>query len=183
MNIIDKLKDNDIIITEQKLILLKMLNEASGFFDVKIMSKKEFIDHYYFTYDEKAIYYLMDKYNLKEDIALVYLDNLYYIEDKDYQNDKLNALVNIKNELIKNNLLIFDDLFVVNDHRIVFYNYNSFNKFDKAMIENLKKETEVLIIEKEYKKYDPVVYEFDNIFEPIFYTLHPQPFDTVYQEQ
>ena len=167
MNIIDKLKDNDIIITEQKLILLKMLNEASGFFDVKIMSKKEFIDHYYFTYDEKAIYYLMDKYNLKEDIALVYLDNLYYIEDKDYQNDKLNALVNIKNELIKNNLLIFDDLFVVNDHRIVFYNYNSFNKFDKAMIENLKKETEVLIIEKEYKKYDPVVYEFDNIFEEV----------------
>ena len=48
----------------------------------------------------------MNKYNIKYEVAKVYLDNIYYIEDITYNSNKLNFLVNIKKELLDNNLLI-----------------------------------------------------------------------------
>lgn len=170
-NIIDILKDGDIIVTESsyKTKILEKLNSKDSFLDVTFMTKNEFLSKYYFSYDERAVYYLMDKYNLKEDIVRVYLDNLYYVSDKDYNNKKLNNLVNIKKELIFNNLLLFDDLFrgYINNKRIIFYNYNFFNKFELNMIEDIKNITNVVIVDKTCDKYIPDVYEFDTIFEEV----------------
>jgi len=41
---------------------------------------------------------------------MVYLDNLYYIDNKNYDVEKLNKLVSIKRYLDSNNLLIYDNL-------------------------------------------------------------------------
>ena len=111
----------------------------------------------------------MNKYNINESIAKVYLDNLYYIDNKKYNNQKLDNLVKIKQELIKENLLVFDDLFkdYIKSKRIVFYNYNSFTKFELNLIENLKEICDVIAIDKQYKKHDHKVYEFDNIFDEV----------------
>ena len=170
-NIIDILKDNDIVVTENdyKLDLLKKLNDKKQLINVKFMTKKEFISRYYFSYDESSIYYLMDKYNIKEDIARVYLDNLYYVEDKTYNDLKLDKLVSIKKELIDKKLLIFDNLFLsyIKNKTIYFYNYNSFTKFESNLISNLKKFSNVIIVSKDYKEYVPKVYEFDTIFEEV----------------
>ena len=170
-NLIDILKDGDIIVTEYdyKIRILENMDFNNVFLDIKFMTKKEFISKYYFSYDERAIYYLMNKYNLKEDIARVYLDNLYYVDDKNYNNKKLDMLVKIKNELISKDLLLFDDLFhdYIKDKRIVFYNYNYFNKFELNMIERIKSISSVVIINKTYDRYVPKVYEFDTIFEEV----------------
>ena len=61
--------------------------------NVKIMTLPEFISKYCFEYDENAILYVMNKYNIKYEIALMYIKNLYYIEDKEYGVKKLDFLV------------------------------------------------------------------------------------------
>ena len=161
-------KDKDIIITEYsyKLKLLEELSKSSGFLDVKIMTKKEFLENYLFSYDEEAIYYLINKYNISLDLANTYLNSLYYIFDKDYKNDKLNGLVKIKKELIDNNLLNFNKSFKksLKNKRVVFYKNNYLNKLDKEIIKDLE---DVLIIDKKYDKNIPKVYEFSSIFEEV----------------
>lgn len=168
---IETLKNNTLIITENeyKLDLLKKLDQSSKLININIMTKQELIKKFYFFYDEKAVYYLIKNYKISEDIARVYLDNLYYIENKNYQNSKLDLLVKIKQELTDNNLLYYDNLFLeyIKNKTIVFYEYNNFNKFDANMIENLKKHTEVIIVNKEQKNYLPKVYEFDTLEEEV----------------
>ena len=53
----------------------------------------------------------MKKYNIKYDIAKMYLENIYYVEDTLYDIEKLDFLVNLKKELISNSLLIYNKLF------------------------------------------------------------------------
>ena len=46
---------------------------------IKFINISEFLHKYYFDYDENTITYIIDKYNVRYDIAKEYLDNLYYI--------------------------------------------------------------------------------------------------------
>ena len=102
--------DGTIVITNYVLkeYLLKEISKKDRFVDVTFLSMKELKNRLLFTYDYHAIYYLMDKYGYKYDIAKMYLDNLIYIEDKKYNNYKLDKLVKIKNELDNNKLIIYD---------------------------------------------------------------------------
>ena len=94
---------------------MKILNEFAKekeLMNIKFMTKNEYLNKYYFNYDERALYYLMDKYNLNIDVAKVYLNNLYIIDEKkDYKEDKLKFLKEIKLELINNKLLEYSQSF------------------------------------------------------------------------
>lgn len=173
MNIIKTLEDNTIIVTNYnyKINILKELNKSDKLLNINFITKEELIKKFYFYYDEKTIYFLMDKHNLKRDIAEIYLKNMCFIEDKDYNSAKLNELNKLKKELIDNNLLIYDNLFLnyIKNKKIVFYNYNYFTAFEKNLINELKKYTEVEIIEKEYSTYKHSIYEFSTIFEEVEY--------------
>lgn len=105
----------------------------------KIMSLDEFIKKYYFDYNEESIYFLINNYNIKYDIAKVYLKNIYYVEDKIYNIEKLDKLVEIKKELENNNLLIKDKLFKesLKDKKIVVYGYNYIEKPYKELLDSL----------------------------------------------
>ena len=108
------MKKNKLIIcpNEEKLNILKDLENNKSLHNYKFMTKKEFLNNYYFSYDENALYYLMKKYNYNIDVCKVYLKNLYVIDiNKSYKDEKLSLLKNIKEELIKNNLLTFHNDF------------------------------------------------------------------------
>ena len=95
-----------------KMKLLSEANEKNVLLDVKFMTKIEYLNKYYFSYDERALYRLMDKYNLHIDVAKVYLKYLYIIDEKkEYSNDKLNFLKELKLDLINNNLLEYSKSF------------------------------------------------------------------------
>ena len=110
----------------------------------------------------------MKKENTKYDIAKNYIENIYYIENKNYENIKLNKLVNIKKYLEENNLLIYDNLFkkYIKNKKIYIY-YNSINKYEEKIINEIKKETQVELLKHEYNNYTPVIHEFSNITEEI----------------
>lgn len=95
-----------------KMRILDKLTNSNELSNIKFMTKSEYLNKYYFTYDEKALYYLMNKYSLNIDVAKVYLNNLYVInETKDYNNEKLSFLKSIKKELIDNKLLVYSKSF------------------------------------------------------------------------
>ena len=150
-----------IIPSDIKKDLLLNLSKEKELKNIKFFSLKEFINNLTFSYDEKAIYYLMKKYNYKYDNAKIILDNLYYIEDKRYNNKKLDDLVKVKNEI--KDLLIYNDYFknYISNKKIVIYGYDYIDNYDL----NLLKDLDYEIIKKEVKDYKHEIYQFNTIFD------------------
>lgn len=164
------LKDNTLLIIPNHLketILLSFCDELKN---IKIMTESEFLKKYYFDYDLETIYYLMNKYKLKYEVVLIYLKNLYYVENKEYSNEKLNKLVEIKKELEELNLLKYKPLFLnkLKSMNIVFYNFYDLDKFYLNLIDNLKKITSIEVInEGNNCYYEHKIYEFKNAEEEV----------------
>lgn len=144
----------------QKEYLLKNSKSLSN---NKYYTLSEFIKNLYFDYDYKAILYIIKKYNVKYDIAKEYLDNLIYVEDKKYNIEKLDFLVNLKKELMDNNLLIFNSYFKKNLSDIVIYEH--LNKFNKYLLKDL----DYSVKEISNNNYKPTIYEFNDIEEEVTY--------------
>ena len=144
----------------------KYLNDCADkhLHDFKFMTIDEFVKNYYFSYDKRAIYYLMQKYNLNIDVAKVYLNNIYYVdENKKYKNNKLIFLQKIKRELISNNLLIYNDIFKKYiDNKII--NVINYYNLDKYLEELLKYKIDY---SKLSRKID--VHEFKTIEEEVVF--------------
>ena len=112
----------------KKDIIFKVRRDYYNY-NVKFMSLEEFYKKCTFDYDIKSIYYLMKEFNIKYDTALVYLKNIYYINDK-LNNEKMNKLINIKKYLDENNLLIYNKYFInyIKNKKIFIYGYDYINK-------------------------------------------------------
>ena len=153
----------------------KILNQekSNELHSIKFMSKKEFIKNFYFDFDNETIYELCKYYKCNYDTAKIFLKNIYYIDDKEYYNEKLNKLVEIKRFLEDNKLLKYNNLFKENlkYNEIVFDSIN-LTKFDYIMIKKIKKITDVTIKDKEYNDYTPTIYEFNNIDEEVEYVAY-----------
>ena len=165
---LENISNNTIIIcnSNYKIQLLKNIKKL---INIKFMSMDEFIKSYYFDYDEKTILYLIKKYNIKYEIALEYLNNLIYFEDINYNNEKLDFLVNIKIDLIENNLIIFNNKFknYIKNKNVIIYNY-FLSKFEKYLLKDINYK----IIEKKINNYKPTIYEFNTMEEEIEYVAY-----------
>lgn len=141
-----KLEDNSILIVDNKnknKIISKYRNELKK---VKIITFNEFKNKYTFSYDNRTIYYMMKKYGYKYEVCLVYLNNLYYINDKNYSNNKLQFLKNLKDELDEQKLLIYNNLFkrficskktyVYTNKTVIKFYKNLFNELDVTYIKS-----------------------------------------------
>ena len=114
----------------------ELLSKSNKLSNVKYMNKIEFIHKFYFDYDKRTIYELCEYYGFNYENSKMYLDNIYYIEDKYYGVEKLDKLVSIKKYLDSNNLLIYDKLFkeFLKNNEVVFDSIE-LDKFDNIMIE------------------------------------------------
>ena len=81
--------DNSVVLCDYN-IKQDLLKNNKSLNNIKYMTVDEFIKSYTFYYNEKSIAYLISKYNISYDIALEYLENLYYIYD--FDNEKINLL-------------------------------------------------------------------------------------------
>ena len=166
---IKDIQDNTLIICEEncKIKILKELTNNSLFLNIKIMSKKEFFQEYLFKYNEETISYLSNKYNYKVDIVKMYLNNLYFLEDKEYSSDKLNFLVKLKKELIENNLLIFNDNFqdYLKKYNILVMDYPYLEKYEKEIFDKLN----VTYYKNNNINNSIKLYEFETLEEEIIY--------------
>ena len=175
MNYNDILNDNTLIICDNdiKTKILSHLNEIDQIYDIKFMNINEVIKRLFFDYNKETIYYLVNKYNISYEIAKIYIDNMYFIDDKEYKNDKLDMLVKYKKELINNNLLIKDDLFIdyIKNKNIKVI-MKKVSKYYNYVFDILRKYTNIEIIDFKYNNYEHKIYEFDNIDKEIEYVAY-----------
>ena len=170
---LDNIENNSILIIPNtiKEQIIKKINEK--LLNIKIMTLDELIKKYTFDYNEKTIYYLMNKENIKYNIAKNYINNIYYIENKKYNNIKLDKLVEIKNYLEDNGLLKYDQLFkdYIKNKKIYIY-YNNILNYENKIINEIKNLAQVNIIKLQYKNYTPQIHEFNDQTEEIEFVAH-----------
>lgn len=132
-------QNNTLIVcpTAVKMRILNSLSEKKDLYNLKFMTKEEFKNNYYFSYDEKALFYLMHKYNLNLDVAKVYVNNLYAIDTKkNYQNQKLKFLKELKIELQQEGLLKTNPTFkkYLSAKNIMTLNYYDLDKYEEEIL-------------------------------------------------
>jgi len=164
MDFIDNIKRETLIVCndgDRKKLLMR-----NKLVNIKLMNMNEFISKYVFDYDENTIMYVMNKYNIKYEIALMYIKNLYYIEDKEYGIKKLDFLVSLKKELNDNKLLIYNDLFrkYINNIDVIVYGIR-LGKYELKMLEDV----DYTYVEKVYNVYEHSIYSFNTMEEEVEY--------------
>lgn len=172
-NIFDYLKDNTIIITKKEnkeYILNEINNYTKEKLSLKFMTKEEFIKHLFFDYDSNTIIYLMHKYNIKYDIAKMYIENiynLYYINNTNEIHPKIQKLLSIKEDLINNNKLKVDKLFhsYIKNKTILIYDYPIDKEFEKIILKYHITKVNPIYQTKSYQ-----INEFSTINEELAYT-------------
>jgi len=146
---IEKLQDNDLVITN-KYLKNKLIEESSKkLINVKIVTLDEFKKMYFGYYDERSIYYLINKYNYKYDVACLKLSNVNFIED-------------LKKELIDNKLFINPSINMNLYKRVVLCTENVDN-----YVENVLKNYNLIKIETKMRSYQQNVHKFDEIDDEI----------------
>ena len=156
----------NIVVTpnSNKLKLLDSFNNEKDLHNIKFMTKNEFINNYYYSYDDKTILYLLKKYHLNIDIVKVYLNYMNIIDiNKEYKSNKINTLKEIKKDLLANNLLIENKYFkkYIENSNIIVSNYYDLDKYEEDAL-NTK-------IEFDEIDYSNDVYEFNTLEDEIVF--------------
>lgn len=167
------LKEKNLIICPNSLAktVTQEISGISNLISYKIMDLHGFLEHYFFSYDKKTIFYLMKKLNIRYEIALEYLESIFFIENKEYHSKKLNELRRIKSELLEKKLFIFHPGFrnYLDNTNVILYGYYAIEPFYQNILETLPYYTKI-DIESVPSKH--TVYEFSNIEEEIAYICH-----------
>lgn len=160
------MKDNLIIIGPSYL-KRRVLKENSLKYSIKYIDEYELRDKYLYAYRDDTIVYLDKTYDIG--ISKIILDNLYDIEDKEYNSPKLNKLRDIKNDLINKGYIINNPKFkeYLKDKDILVLN-NFFDKRIIKIIKELEKVNNLIYQDKETIFKDKIdVLECDTLEEEV----------------
>lgn len=168
----DVLENDSILIVPSQIKekILTEMNKKSKLFNVKLMEINEFKREYFFDYTTETIFYVMKHYNYDYEFSLDIINNLYFLSSENYNHEKLKFLLNIKNELINNNLLIFDNVFKIalENKKIYVYGYDYINNFYKKMFSTLN----VNYIDQNISKFNHDIMEFDTIQDEVIFVAN-----------
>ena len=168
----DVLENDSILIVPSQIKekILTEMDKKSKLFNVKLMEINEFKRKYFFDYTTETIFYVMKHYNYDYEFSLDIINNLYFLSSEIYDHEKLKFLLNIKNELINNNLLIFDNVFKIalETKKIYVYGYDYINNFYKKMFSTLN----VNYIDQNISKFNHDIMEFDTIQDEVIFVAN-----------
>lgn len=168
----DVLENDSILIVPSQIKekILTEMDKKSKLFNVKLMEINEFKRKYFFDYTTETIFYVMKHYNYDYEFSLDIINNLYFLSSENYDHEKLKFLLNIKNELINNNLLIFDNVFKIalENKKIYVYGYDYINNFYKKAFSALN----VNYIDQNISKFNHDIMEFDTIQDEVIFVAN-----------
>ena len=134
-----------------------ILNESKdGFKDYTFLNEGTLIKKMLGECKKPALLYLMKEYSLSYELAMEYIKYMPYIEDKTYNNLKIDSIASAKRALIKEGLYVIDELFKVRLKRtpITIIDFNDKVILDSLLIK-LKSLTDVYLYDYDYKEYKP----------------------------
>lgn len=155
----DIIINNSIIITPYKNRFLNYMENNKKLINVHFKTLEEYIKEIMFDYDEKTIYYVMKKYNIKYYAALSYINSLYLVQEE-IEDENVKFLINLKNELIDNNLLKMNNIKYKN---VIVFGYDYIDRYYKKLLgEDIK------YYNYQYKDNEiNAAYQLDNIYEEV----------------
>ena len=169
MNFLDEIKSKTIIVCpyQVKNKLLEDIDTYNRLINVKIYTLDELKKYIYFDYDERAILYLMEEKEYSYEVSKNYIENLYYVEDKKYNNEKLDFLVALKKELIDKELLILNNYFLLSNKSVPFivFGYDYLTNFDKKLLSNF----EYKVIDKEEVNNRFKIHKFNTLEDEVLF--------------
>lgn len=162
------MNEDTILITpsETKKYILKKYSDS--LLPIKFISLEEFRKSYLFSYNNKALDYLISKYHYNLSTAKTIINNLYFIDvEKNYNDSKLISLQNIKKDLIENNYLEFNFLFknYIKNKNIIIYNYFLLEPYEEEIFKNNK------IVNLKPKNINIPVYHCSSLEEEIIFVI------------
>ena len=165
---LDRFENDTLIIcpnSYKKKLLASFYNEKK-IINASFMTIEEYKKNYYFDYNYRTIKYLMDKYGYSVNNAKEIIENIYYLEDKEYGIQKLDDLVKYKKELIQNDLLIFNKLFnkYLNNKKVLVIGYGKLDEFNSKLFSN--------VVEYKYQEKQYDIYEFSDIEKEVEYVYN-----------
>ena len=152
--------------------ILGYIDKNNLLLNIKLLSFSELKKGLFYDYNNKSIYEVMNAFNTTYSLAKNYIDNTYYIVEESYNNPKLNKLLEIKNYLNDNNLLIKDELFIdllKSKNKLYVYGFDYINKYNQYLLDIAKEYIDVEIIDKEVKDYSHKVYEAKNMEDEVIF--------------
>ena len=172
MNFLNDITCRTIIVCPEtvKIKILNKINNYNKLFNIKFYTLDEIKKSFYFDYDDSAILYLMNKYAFNYETSKKFIDNLYFVEEREYEADKLNFLVKLKRELIDNKLLTINSLLLKNNKDIpmIVFGYDYIDKFNMKILSNFNYK----IIDKEINNKNINVYKFKNMEDEILFVIN-----------
>lgn len=172
MDFLNDIKEKTIIVCPNtvKEKLLTEINKYNRLINVKIITLEELKRLVYFDYDESAILYLIEKYDYSYEIAKNYIENIYFIEDKEYTSLKLSFLVKLKKELLEKKLLTNNRIFIDNnkDKPFIVFGYDYLDSFNTKLLSNFNYK----IVSKKEKNNNINVYKFNTLEEELLYVIN-----------
>lgn len=168
---IEELKNKIVIVKDKtKKSLLKKINEQNKLINVKIITLSELKRKYFFDYTKETIYYVSKTYNVVSDVAKIYIENLYLI-NKDSKYEKVQKLIEIKNDLEKRKLIKTNILFkeFLKNKEIILYNLKYADKFYQNIFEELKKYNNVTSYDEEGEITNKTLYCARNMEEEVIF--------------
>lgn len=171
MNYAEYLKDNTCFIVPnniKKEILLYMSNNKM-IVDVCFYAIEELKKKIYFDYNEKTIYELSKHFNLSYEDAQLMINNMYYITNHYFDDEKINKLKEMKEYLDSKKLLDYDNNFLsyLNGKQII----TTYGKVDYFKANILEKLNDVKYIENKdvFKK---EIYAFNFIEDEVEFVAY-----------
>lgn len=146
----------------------EILQKKKTLIDTKFMTKEEYKKRYFFSYTNKTLDYLMEKYGYILDVAKMIVNELYVIElEKTYESSKLLKLQKIKRDLIENNYLLFDLPFkkYIENKKIIVYGYYTLDKYEEEMFQN------ATIIKEKKQEINSIVTRCNTLEEEVIFVI------------
>ena len=161
--------ESSIIITsnEFKKKILRENSKNHVFYNIKFYTFETIKKMLFFDYDNNAIAFIMQNYHVNIAIAKMYLENLYFLKDIDHE--KVQFLLNLKEKLDDQNLLIYHPSFKdsIKGKKIIVYGYSNLSKEQKLILKELN--ADISYESDLYKSYVPMIYEASNMDQEVEY--------------
>ncbi len=160
------LQDNTCFIVPNSLKqeILFYISNNKLLVNVSFYNIEEVKRNLFFDYDEKTIYMLATHYHLSYDDAKLYIENMYYLNDKKLNHFKVTKLQEMKAYLDQNNLLKYNPTFINNlNKKKIITSYSKTSFFNEKIFSLLNNVTYLHNEISEEKE----IYEFNFIEEEV----------------
>ena len=164
--------ENSIIIAKDMAItsLIKKLSKTKKIVNIKFISLSEFKKKYFFDYSKEAIFYVSKKYDVIPEIAKIYIENLYFIDnDNHFTCEKVDFLGKLKKDLMDKSL-IKEDVFFKNylkEKTIILYELKHIDKLYTNAFSTLKTTNNIIEYNDNSKKTKKNLYRAKNKNEEV----------------